>query len=113
MSSGNEDSLGKIIKTEEQAREFIRNLKQAGKIQRPLTFSELLEGTDILVKTDVGEVRVTIDKVEIETRTIVTGESKPENDWWPESHSYEVYRFTFTNKTSKVFDSFKDIKFYI
>jgi len=113
MSSGNEDSLSKIIKTPEQAERFMRDLRIAGKVGQPLTFSQLMEGCDIVVKTDVGDVRVTIAKVEIETRTIETGVSKPENDWWPESHSYEVYRFTFTNKTSKVFESLKDIKFYI
>jgi hypothetical protein len=113
MSNGNEDSLSKVIKTQEQADRFMRDLRIAGKVEKPLTFSQLLEGSDILVKTDVGEVRVTIAKVEIGTRTIETGQATRENDWWPESYDYEYYLFTFTNGTSKEFKSLKDIKFYL
>ena len=113
MSTGNEDSLGKIIKTPEQAERFMRDLRIAGKVNQPLTFSQLLEGCDALVKTDVGDVRVTISKVEIKTRTIETGKATPENDWWPESYDYEYYLFIFTNGTSKEFKSLNDVRFFI
>jgi hypothetical protein len=83
------------------------------KIGKPLSLPQLLEGCDVIVKTEVGDVRVTIKKVEIKTRTVEIGPSTPQNDWYPPMYSLEYYELTFTNGKIKQFDSLQDLKFYI
>jgi len=83
-----------------------------GIVNQPFTLSQLLEGRDMIIKTDVGDVRVTIAKVEIKTGTIMIGKSTHKNDWWPESYNYDYYIFTFTNGASKEFNSLKKVNFY-
>lgn len=115
MSSGNEDSLRRVIKTKEQADLFMRELNHAIESAQPerlLTIPDLLEGKDMLVISDVGEIRLTVKKVEFRTHTVELGPSTRENDWWAPSYDVETIVITFTNGFAKNFNSWSEIKVY-
>jgi hypothetical protein len=115
MSSGNEDSLRRVIKTKEQADLFMRELNHAiedAQPERLLTIPDLLIGKDMLVMSDMGEIRLTIKDVKFSTKNVQVTPDTRENDWWGQSYDYEVIVITFTNGHSKEFKSPSEIKVY-
>lgn len=115
MSSGNEDSLKRIIKTKEQADLFMRELNHAiedAQPERLLTIPDLLIGKDMMVESDMGEIRLTIKDVKIGTKHVQLEPDTPENDWWGAGYDYEVIVITYTNNRQKVFKSFKEIQVF-
>lgn len=115
MSSGNEDSLRRVIKTKEQADLFMRELNHAIEDAQPpriVTALELLEGKDMMVMSDMGEIRLTIKKVEIDRLHVQLEPDTRENDWWGASCDYDEFVVTYTNDHKKRFKSISEIKVF-
>lgn len=115
MSNENEDSLRRVIKTKEQADLFMRELNHLTNDAQPerlLTISDLLEGRDMMVESDMGVLRLTIKKVEMNSRYIQLTPDTRENDWWGAGYSEEFIVVHFTNGHKKEYKSFKEIEVF-
>lgn len=72
---------------------------------------DLLVGKKMKVMTDMKvEVELEIKKVECEKHSQDLEPATRENDWWPTSRDCTNYKVYFTNGSTKVFDSIKQIK---
>lgn len=76
-----------------------------------MTALDLLKGRKVKVMTDMKiEVELEIEKVVHDSSFVATGESTPQNDWWPDGYYNHKYIVYFTNGGRKTYSSIEEIK---
>ena len=71
---------------------------------------ELLKGKDVIVMSDFGEIKLTIESISEDTKYIETGPSNQSNDWYPDGYHETTFLVRFTNGKTKRFKNLAEIK---